>query len=295
MAALSRKIRSISLPPRSHPSTARVEEELGKLRSWESSGEFSAYGSIAVGLAGLERLYICLDDLLGMGSTQQVLSQGGDQRIINELLDVSVMILDICGATRDLVLQVKDHLRDLESAVRRSRKEDSSIDMAIVGYSSLRKKTKKDARRIIARLREVDMNAAAAPPTLGDNRDLHFSAVVRALREASLVGVSVFRSVLLFLSGPTVGQAKWSLISRLMLKAGAVESEIKPVVVNTFEDVSAALRSVQLKGSDAEAMRVLQSRFRQLDVGIGSIEDGLESSFRRLVKTRATLLNLICH
>ncbi|KAK4764012.1 hypothetical protein SAY87_013450 [Trapa incisa] len=294
MAALSLKIRSISLPPpRSHPSIARVEEEIRKLRSWESSGEFSSYGSIAVGLAGLERLYICLDDLLSMGSTVQVLSQGGDH-IINELLDVSVMILDICGTTRDLVSQVKDHVRELESAVRRSRKDDSSIELAIVGYSNLRKKIKKDARRVIARLREVDINAAAAQP-LGDHGNLHLSAVVRALLEASSVAVSVFRSVLLFLSSPTAGQAKWSLMSRLTLKAGTVESEIKPEVVNVFEDVSAALRSVQLKCSDVDSMRVLQSRFRQLDVGVGSIEDGLESSFRRLVRTRAALLNLICH
>lgn len=289
MATLSRKIRSISLPPRSHPSTARVEEQLSKLRLWESSGEFSSSGPIILGLSGLEKLYFCLDGLLNMGSTQQVLSHSDHH--INQLLDVSVMILDICGITRDLVSQVKDHVRELESAVRR-RKEDSSIGMGIVDYANLRKKMKKDARKMIARLRQVDNDAAASAPLV--DRDQHLSAVIRALREANSASISVFRSVLLFLSGPTTGQAKWSLISRLMLK-GAVENELKSEAVNVFEDVSAALRSMHLKGPDAETLRVLQNRFRELDIGIAGIENGLETMFRRLIKTRATLLNLICH
>lgn len=288
MATLSRKIRSISLPPRSHPSTAQVEEELGKLRSWESTGDFSSSGSIGIGLSGLEKLYIHLDYLLSMSSTQQVLSH--QDHHINELLDMSVTILDVCRMTGDLVSQIKEHVRELESALRR-RKGDSSIKKGSVDYANLRWKMKKDARRLIATIRQTDSHII---PTQILDCDQHLSAVIRVLREVNSSSISVLRSVLLFLStsGPTTGQTKWLLVSRLMLK-GAEENMPKLEVINEFEHVGSALRALCSKGSDKETSRALQKRFAELDVGIGGIEDGLERMLRRLVKTRATLLNII--
>ncbi|XVF62266.1 hypothetical protein PTKIN_Ptkin08bG0203600 [Pterospermum kingtungense] len=63
-------VRSISLPSRSHPSTLRVEDELNRFKTWESSSSSSSTSEwICAGLSGLEDLYQCMDELLNMAST----------------------------------------------------------------------------------------------------------------------------------------------------------------------------------------------------------------------------------
>ncbi|KAK4791588.1 hypothetical protein SAY86_032001 [Trapa natans] len=303
MTSLSKKIRSISLPARSHPSTCPVEQELCKLRSWESAPDFSSSGFTLVrtGLSGIEKLYTCMDDLLGMGSTQQLLSR--HHRHVNELLDMSVTILDVCGTTRDLVSQVKEHVRELESAVRR-RKAGSSMETTSADYANMRRKMKKDARRLMDSLRQqTDSRVYIMIPTETLPCDQqHLAAVVRVIREVNSSSISVLRSVLVFLSvsgpRPASGQSRWSAVSRLMLKGrGAVENEPqKSEALNEFELVGAAMGSMCLmRSGNKEAMRVLQKRFEELEIGIGAIEDGLEGMRRRLVKARATLLNIIVH
>src|ERR1044072_1283909 len=91
-------VRSISLPTRSHPSTARVEEELNKLKSCTSSS--SRVETICYGLSGLVELYKCIEDLLKLPLTQQALSQHKNDKWLNELLDSPVRFLDQLGKTR---------------------------------------------------------------------------------------------------------------------------------------------------------------------------------------------------
>ena len=144
-------VRCISLPSRSHPSTLRLEEELNKLKTWEQATSTSTSTSsvlICKGLTGLDELYKCMDDFLNMTSTQQVLSQNQHEKCVEELLDGSVRLLDICGITRDTMLLIKEHVRALQSALRR-RKGDSSIESNINNYISFKKKMKKDAKKLI--------------------------------------------------------------------------------------------------------------------------------------------------
>ncbi|WRX08003.1 Protein BPS1 [Theobroma cacao] len=101
-------VRSISLPSRSHPTTLRIEDELNRLKTWEAS-PLSTSESICAGLSGLEDLYQCMDDLLNLASTQQVLSQHQHEKCIDELLDGSVRLLDICSIARDYMFQLKEH------------------------------------------------------------------------------------------------------------------------------------------------------------------------------------------
>ncbi|KAH0973176.1 hypothetical protein GBA52_025332 [Prunus armeniaca] len=66
--------------------TLRVEEELSRLQAWEASSSASTSDSICRALCGLEELYECLDDLLHMASTQQLLSQHEQEKYMDELL-----------------------------------------------------------------------------------------------------------------------------------------------------------------------------------------------------------------
>ncbi|EEF40669.1 hypothetical protein RCOM_0872170 [Ricinus communis] len=118
-------VRSISLPSRSHPATIRIEEELSKLKPLEASSA-STLSSLCFDLSGVDGLYHCVNDLLHLASTQQVLSRHQSQKCLNQLIDWSVRLIDACSITRDAMLQFKEQVQALQSALRR-RKGDLSI------------------------------------------------------------------------------------------------------------------------------------------------------------------------
>lgn len=285
-------VRCISLPSRSHPSTLKLEEELNKLKTWEST---STSVSICKGLTGLDELYKSMDGLLNMTSIQQVISQHQHEKCVEELLDGSVRLLDICGITRDTMLQIKEHVRALQSALRR-RKGDSSIESNIINYTCFKKKLKKDVKKLITELRQMENKWGAISPVLA--QDHHFSAVIRVLREVCVMNVSVFQSLFLFLTVP-LSKAKatrWSLVSKLMHK-GVIACEEKQENVNEMEVADAALstlcRNAPSEGVDAEKIQSAHKKLEDLEIGIEDMENGLGCVFRSLIKTRASFLNII--
>lgn len=285
-------VRSISLPSRSHPSTLKLEEELNKLKTWEST---STSVSICKGLTGLDELYKCMDGLLNMTSIQQVISQHQHEKCVEELLDGSVRLLDICGITRDAMLQIKEHVRALQSALRR-RKGDSSIESNINNYTCFKKKLKKDVKKLITALKQMENKWGAISPVLA--QDHHLSAVIRVLREVCVMNVSVFQSLLLFLTVPLSKPkaTRWSLVSKLMHK-GVIACEEKQENVNEMEVADAALstlcRNASSEGVDAKKIQSANKKLEDLEIGIEDMENGLECVFRSLIKTRASFLNII--
>ncbi|XP_021275279.1 uncharacterized protein LOC110410035 [Herrania umbratica] len=278
-------VRSISLPSRSHPTTLRIEDELNRLKTWEAS-LLSTSESICAGLSGLEDLYQCMDDLLNMASTQQVLCLHQHEQCIDELLDRSVRLLDICSIARDYMFQLKEHVHALQSALRR-RKGDSSIENNIINYTCFRKEMKKQGKKLITELKQMDNKLGAAPLL---DQDHHFSAVIRVLREVNVMNTSIFQYLFSFLSAPVSSkQTRWSLVSKLMHK-GVISCEEKQENVNELESVDAALRR---HTSDVEKMKIAHKRLVALESSIEGLENRLECVFRHLIKARTSLLNVI--
>nr|GMC57468.1 uncharacterized protein LOC109167639 [Ipomoea batatas]GMC59825.1 uncharacterized protein LOC109167639 [Ipomoea batatas] len=255
-------IRSISFPSRSHPSIHKVEEELNKLKTLQVSAAPEA-ATISSGLLGLEQLYKCMDDLLNLPQTLQAFSQNQNQKWVDGLLEKSVKLLDICGLARDCISELKEHLRDLQSSLRR-RKGDSSAEASITRYTSFVKKMNKDAKKSIAAIKKIDDEIEGSTP-FDVHRDI--SAVIKALREASAVSTSIFQSVLLFLSVPVSKPkpSRWSLVSKLV-QSGRVACEYQHNNTCNLETLEAQLED---------------------------IENKMESIFRCLIKSRSYLLNII--
>ncbi|KAI3665318.1 hypothetical protein L6452_43942 [Arctium lappa] len=249
-------IRSISLPTRSHPSTHQVEEELTNLKRWETSISCTPDAeTIYSGVTSLERLYTCVDNLFSLPHTQQALSHHQHGKLVDELLDRSMRHLDVCGSVRDVVSQVKEHVREVQSALRR-RKEDFIID------ASFLKKLKKDAKRGVADLKQIDHLYALKPLNL----DPHLSSVIRVLRDVSEVSISVFGLLLSYLSlsiSKPKSTTKWSIVSKFIHKGTAGSKDQPQICVEALE------------------------------CNIEAIENGLECMFRRLIGTRASLLNIL--
>lgn len=77
----------------------------------------------------------------------------------------------------------------------------------------------------------------------------------------------------------------WSLLSKIMIS----KSE-----TNEFDNVDAALFSL-LSHNKASKYEELTNQLREMEVTIEVVEQGLECFFRRLIKTRVSLLNVLNH
>ncbi|XP_061346032.1 uncharacterized protein LOC133291739 [Gastrolobium bilobum] len=294
----SYRIRSISLPTRSHPSTLRIEEELQKLESWEasSSSSSSKVEKICFGLRGLAELYKFVEELLKLSLTQQALAHHQNEKWVDELLDYPVRFLDILGETRDAIMLMKGNVRELQSALRRRKVGDIVIETHISSYWSLRRNTIKGCTKSLLLLKQIDGSFGASSPSLDLNH--HLSAVVRVLREASLITSLIFQSLVAFLSPPIFKWRlnKWAFVSKLMRK-GALQCNNQQENINELEKVDLALCRMVMDNTikDFEAEKI-QSAHRELEalvVVIEGIENGLDCLFKHLINTRVSFLNIL--
>lgn len=258
----SSHIRSISLPGSSHPSIQKVEEELSKLKTFEISASPAA-ATICSDLLRLEQIFKCMDDILQLPQTLQVLSQYHNKKWVDDLLEKSVKLLDIFGFARNTISNLKEHLRDLQSSLRR-RKGDVSIQSSIKRYTYFRKNMNKDAKRLIASSKKTDAQTETSTP-VGMDHDVR--AVIEVLREASAVSISIFHVVMVFLSTPVLKPkpSRWSIVSNLVQK-GRIACDNQQGNMSNLET---------------------------LEVQLEAIEDKLESMFRCLIKSRSSLLNIV--
>jgi len=283
MASNNYHVRSNSFPSQSHPNSTRIEQELCKIKTWEATSTSSS-DSITTGLSFLEDLYISLEDILDMSSTQKAIAHRQGEKFVEELLDGSMKVLDICGITRDTMLQIKENVQSLHSSLRR-RKGDSSIETSVAEYKFFTKKMKKSVTKLIKSLKHMEPKFGASSLL---NQDQDLVAVITVLREVIAMNLSVFQSLLSFLVGSASKSklTKWLKVSKLMQKR--VSCEENSDNFNELECVEASLRTLTSEGSN-----VAHERFEALENAIESIENGLENIFRRLVKTRVCLLNII--
>ncbi|KAL8266024.1 hypothetical protein R6Q59_003368 [Mikania micrantha] len=250
--------RSVSFPTRSHQSILLVEEELKHIKAWETSMSSSSSSpdaeAFCKGLTCLERLYTYVDNLLNSHVTQQSLSHYQHQKLLDELLVRSIKLLDICGSIKDVVSQVKEHVHDIQSAQRR-RKEDITID------ASLLMKLKKNAKKVVTELKQISHIYCSKLLDV----DGHIASVIAVVRDVSEISILVFEMLLGFMS---------LFISKL-------KSTSKKFMV---------LKWIQ-KGSSGNKNHH-QICVEGLDFHVEGIENVLGSVFRRLISTRASLLNI---
>lgn len=280
--------RSISLPSRSHPTTIKVDEELNKLKTWEATSTPTS-NSVRTGLSLLEGVYISLDQLLHMSSIQLAISQHQAHDCVEELLDGSVRVLDICGITRDILLQIKENVEALHSAVRR-RKGDSSVEKSVAEYKFFTKKMKKNVKTLVTELKHMETRFGVYPLL---NLDDQMASMIRVTREAILMNVSIFQSLLDFLV-IRKQDTKCFVVARWMHK-GTLEAceDHNSEMVNELKSVNLVLNRVVSEGGCFEKRKIAHTRLEALKMAIETLENGLHVVFRRLIKTRASLLNII--
>ncbi|KAL5983482.1 hypothetical protein ACLOJK_017568 [Asimina triloba] len=274
-----------------------LEEEVSELE-----GERSCIGSVFGQVAGSDEdqkdaneawsVDIALHDLLAAkdGEMERVCMV---QRRL-EAFEVSIERLEdglesIFSATRDILLQMKEHMQSLRSALRR-KGECTIIRSSINEYISSMKRVKKDINKCLQMLKEMDDNNKR------NISDQQMSTVGMLLRETRVTTISFLQTNLSLLSAsrsnPKIS-SKWSLVSRLMHKGQVARSDEDQKYANEAWCVDISLHDLLVaKDGEMERVHMVQRRLEAFQVSIERLEGGLESMFRFLIQNRVSLLNI---
>ncbi|XP_010467460.1 PREDICTED: uncharacterized protein LOC104747514 [Camelina sativa] len=262
--AVSFHVRSNSFPSRPHPQVAHVDEQLARLRSSEETSTSSSY-SICKRLDNLQDLHESLDKLIRLPATQQSLAQEQNKKAVEQLLDGSLRILDVCNISKEALSQMKEGLMEIQSILRRKR---GDLSGEIKKYLTTRKSLKKSFQKVQKSLKVTHAE---------DNND----EVLAVFGEAEAITVALFDSLFSYMSGSKTC-SKWSVVSKLMNKK-KVTSEAE---ANEFSKVDSEYQSEKtLKMEDVQ----------NLESCIQDLEDGLESLSKSLIKYRVSFLNILGH
>ncbi|KAL0560924.1 hypothetical protein IC582_001341 [Cucumis melo] len=279
-AANSKKsfhVRSNSLPSKPHPVVDEVNENLCRLRASEEATSSSS--SLCQKLDGLQDLQDSIDKLLLLPLTHQALV---DNKLVDELLEGSLKILDVCALAKDVLSQMKESAHELESALR--RRKDDKID--VQKYLNSRKMVKKAIHMTLKEMKKTNFQKSDES-----------SEIVSLLKEAESVAYNSIESLLLFVAGPKFPSkmSRWSLVSKF-IQPKKVVSKDEDTNGNEVEMVDVALYSITHHKSDFHVqVEDVQNSLRKLESCICDFEEDLESLYRRLVKNRVSFLNILNH
>ncbi|XP_039134311.1 uncharacterized protein LOC120271698 [Dioscorea cayenensis subsp. rotundata] len=202
MAGQGFHARSNSLPARSHPMIATAEEELNKLKACAMVSP----KMICKSLSSLGVFYDCIEGLLHLPGNQQVLSHSQEKKWVEEELDASLRLVELCDIIRDTLTVTKEHAQELEIVLRRKRNMNTGNKPQLVHIQSA-KKTDKSIKSCLKALKKIDGN------------DSDRSTVCKMLNEAREVTIYLLQSVASSLS-PSSAQktSKWSVVSKALHK-----------------------------------------------------------------------------
>lgn len=274
--------RSTSLPSTPHPLIPEFNEHLRRL---EASGP--ALSLINHKLNNLKDLHDCVENLLLLPITQQNLAKHCNKKWVDELLDGSVRLLDVCGIAKDALLQTREHVHELHSSMRRRRGAENGVLSEVAAYLTSRKKVKKAIRKALKGL-EKKCSLNKQPETV---------SMISMLREVETTTLKVIEYLLSSIAGETAHSKSsgWSLVSNLKWHKLVECEESTTAELGEFEKVDSALLTLIAHKTKSNPVHIdnLQVELEKLETSTQDLEEGIEILHRRLIRTRVSLLNIL--
>ncbi|KAI3665287.1 hypothetical protein L6452_43911 [Arctium lappa] len=283
--------RSVSLPSRlTNPSSTKIETKINELKALGNLVVSSE--SIQSGLVGLAELYVCVEELVRSPKTQPALSRHQNGTLVEDALEGSIGLLDLCSTLKDLLMLMRGNMQILQSALRR-KGGNSTVATHIATYLSFKKKTKKNITKSLGTLKHLEKKMGSF---LLLDVDHHALMVSKVLGEVYALTLSQFKSIFIFISTKTKPTNGVQLISKLVSKSTSKHAKRK-TFINDVETIDLVITSLQksLCNSDTKNVDVQMTlnTLQILDAILEGFEAGLDCVFRRLIQCRTSLLNIV--
>lgn len=254
-------------------------------------------------LRGLEDLYESVETLLQEPLAQRAFVRlGHGDGWTDQVLDGSLRQLDACSAAKDAILHTKERAREVQSVTRRRRGADRfGLESELVKYFASRKVVKKAAQKALKNLKSGDATKGSFSSSQdSDNQDSEITMMelVGVLREVELVTLGVFESLLCFVCGTKTQSAKWYFVSKFC-RSKRVGCEVDEKVVNEFENVDEIVHTLMCCETrnkcdhSLDCVENVKTQLQNLESCVQDFEERLERLFRRLIRTRVSLLNIL--
>ncbi|KAK6115690.1 hypothetical protein DH2020_035205 [Rehmannia glutinosa] len=225
----------------------------------------------------LKELHDSVNRLLHSPHTKLEIIRHGGEKLAHDLSEASLKMADSCAAAKDLILIAKDHLQNLQSSFRRTAVE-SAADHGSNDFAPHRLPRKQLKKAILKRLDSLKgmkntCVAAASPPP----EDRNLAAVVDLLKEVRATTLLMVRSLLSLIALPN--------------RDGKPDSGRKDPFFRLRLTRVDSLRFWEK--CDAAEIRAAAKRLEEVESVVEDMEAELEHMFRRLIRTRASLLNIL--
>ncbi|KAK8951373.1 hypothetical protein KSP39_PZI004739 [Platanthera zijinensis] len=253
MADQAFQIRSISLPSKSHPVAAQIEEHLQNLRSCAASS--TTWEAIGRGLRVLGDVYGGIDGLLHLPCN----SHPNRRKWVDEELLLSLGLLDLAAAVRDGLASAREDLQHAQISLRR-RNCCHVVSKKVHHRDSTPLRCMK--KMIANSLRSLQKQVESG------GKRMSCSAVEAVLVETREISLSLLKSASSLLSAGRTGTkgSRWLVVCKTLQGKKKVDSE---------ED-----------GNGEKSLGALCSN-------IGYLEAELESLFRSMIQIQVSLLNIL--
>ncbi|KAL3641635.1 hypothetical protein CASFOL_012450 [Castilleja foliolosa] len=188
------------------------------------------------------------------------------RNLVHDLSEASLRMADSCSAAKDLLLIAKSHLQNLQTSFRRTSVADQGGDNQFSSHRLPRKQLRKAILKRLDSLKNARVADVLPPP-----EDRSLAAVVDLLREVRSTALLMVGSLLSLIALPDSGRKD-------------------PVFRLRFTRVD----SLRLwEKCDAAEIREAAKRLEEVEMVVEDMEAEIEHMFRRLIRTRASLLNIL--
>uniref|UniRef100_A0A803MVY1 Uncharacterized protein n=1 Tax=Chenopodium quinoa TaxID=63459 RepID=A0A803MVY1_CHEQI len=242
-----------------HPIVEQFDSQLSRLRSSQATSTSSLLKQT---LTSLKDLYTSVDAVLQLPKNQQAIAQDVHSKWTEEVLDRSLKLLDICSTSRDVLVQSKESLHDIQSVLRRSCSGELNITSEVAQYLNTRKSAKKLIKKSLKNVKDIEQT----------NKN---NAIESMLKDVNTITLDILKSVLSYLGGSKLEsqKSKWSLVSKLMQKS---DNKEESTTSNNFDDVDATLEST-IRQKNKNGVENMRSQMTKLESEIQSLDEALDS------------------
>ncbi|KAF8712722.1 hypothetical protein HU200_028489 [Digitaria exilis] len=132
--------RSVSLPSSPRTNEASIEDELQNLKAIVCSSS-ATIETMVDGLSRIGIIYSRINELICLASSQR-----GQRKAVEEELDHSLILLDLCSSMQESFAELKASVQEMQLALKRG--DDVSVQAKVQSYTRLAKKAQKQCKKI---------------------------------------------------------------------------------------------------------------------------------------------------